>query len=415
MTLAQKILAAHAGKKQVDPGEFLSVKVDLVFSNEQMTSMVIEQLDRLGTRRFFDPKRVLLIPDHMIPNSDIATATLAKNQERLAVAQGALYFEVGRGGIEHVLVPEQGLALPGDVILGADSHTVTHGAVGAFATGMGATDIAVAMATGQTWLQIPSTIRINYHGKLPKWVGGKDLILYTLSQLGMSGATYKAIEFGGEAVGELTMDGRFTMSNMVVEAGAKAGIFAVDGKTLEYVRPRAKREFKVYKADPDAQYERVIDFDVSNLEPQVSFPHLPSNARGISDVGEIPINQVYLGSCTNGRLSDLRLAAQIMKGRKVHPKVRCIVIPGTRQVYLDALKEGLIEIFTEADALVGPPTCGACCGAHMGVLAAEERAVSTTNRNFVGRMGHVTSEVYLAGPAVAAASAIAGRVAGPEE
>ena len=296
MTLAQKILAAHAGKQWVEPGEFVRVKVDFIFSNETMTSMIIEQLNNLGSRRFAEPKRVMLIPDHNTPNMDIPTAELVKNQSELAEEQGCWYFEVGRGGIEHVVLPEQGLVLPGDVVLGADSHSVTHGAVGALATGMGATDIAMAMATGETWMQVPQTIKINYHGKLPDWIGGKDLILYTLGQIGVSGAAYRVIEFGGEAVSELSMDGRFTVSNMTVEAGANAGIFPVDEKTLEYVRPRAKREFTVYQADSGAEYEGLLDFDISNLESQVSFPHLPSNARNISDVGDIPINQVYLGA-----------------------------------------------------------------------------------------------------------------------
>jgi 3-isopropylmalate/(R)-2-methylmalate dehydratase large subunit len=318
-------------------------------------------------------------------------------------------------GIEHVLLPEQGLVVPGDVVVGADSHTCTYGALGAFATGMGSTDIAVAMATGRTWMRVPETIRILYHGELRPWVGGKDLILYTIGRIGVSGARYKAIEFAGPAVDALSMDGRFTMANMAIEAGAKAGLFAVDGTTLAYVDGRATRPYQVYQADADATDAQVIEIDVAAVEPQVAFPHLPENTRPLGQAGEVQIDQSVIGSCTNGRLEDLRIAARVLEGQQVHPGVRCIVVPGTQQVYLDALRQGLVETFVKAGAIVSTPTCGPCLGGHMGVLAAGERAVSTTNRNFRGRMGHPESEVYLAGPAVAAASAVAGRIVGPEE
>jgi 3-isopropylmalate/(R)-2-methylmalate dehydratase large subunit len=326
-----------------------------------------------------------------------------------------MYFEVGRMGIEHVLLPEQGLVLPGEVIVGADSHTCTYGALGAFATGMGSTDIAVAMATGEIWMKVPPTIKFVYHGKLGKWVGGKDLILYTIGGIGVDGALYSVMEFTGEAIDALPMDGRFTMANMAIEAGAKAGIFRVDGETKKYVKARAKSSYQVYESDADSEYAKVIEYDVSKLEPQVALPHLPSNVKPVSQIVDIKIDQVVIGSCTNGRLGDLRLAARILKGRQVSPEVRCIVIPGTQQVYLDALHEGLIEAFIQAGAAVSTPTCGPCLGGYMGVLAAGERCVSTTNRNFIGRMGSPKSEVYLANPAIAAASAIMGRIASPEE
>jgi 3-isopropylmalate/(R)-2-methylmalate dehydratase large subunit len=356
------------------------------------------------------------VPDHFTPNKDIKSAEQCLVMRQFARAQGLpYYFEVGRMGIEHVLLPEQGLVVPGDVVVGADSHTCTYGALGAFATGMGSTDIAVAMATGYTWMRVPETIRIIYYGQLQPWVGGKDLILYTIGQIGVDGARYQAIEFAGPVMDGLSLAGRFTMANMAIEAGAKAGLFAVDDATRAYVDGRARRPYRVYEADADATYVRVIEVDVSEIEPQVAFPHLPENSRPVSQVGDVEIDQVVIGSCTNGRLEDLRIAARLLHGRSVHPHVRCIVIPGTQQVYLDALREGLVEAFIEAGAAVSTPTCGPCLGGHMGVLAAGERAVSTTNRNFRGRMGHPESEVYLAGPAVAAASAITGRVSHPQD
>jgi 3-isopropylmalate/(R)-2-methylmalate dehydratase large subunit len=356
-----------------------------------------------------------MVPDHFTPNKDIASAEQAKLMRDFCYEQGVAYFEVGQMGIEHVLLPEQGLVLPGDVVIGADSHTCTYGAIGAFATGMGSTDIAAAMATGDIWVKVPPTIKFIYHGDLGRWVGGKDLILYTIGNIGVDGALYSAMEFTGEAVDELSMDGRFTMANMAIEAGAKAGLFRVDNKTQLYIKSRAKRSYLVYEPDSDAEYSQVIEYDVSSLEPQVSLPHSPANARPVSEVGEIEIDQVVIGSCTNGRIDDLRLAAEVLRRRKVHPKVRCIIIPGSQQVYLDALIEGLIEVFIKAGAAVSTPTCGPCLGGHMGVLADGERCIATTNRNFVGRMGSTKSEVYLSNPAVAAASAVAGKIAGPEE
>lgn len=415
MTLAEKILCAHSGKTAVAPGEFLNVKVDLVLANDITAPLAIKEFARLGVKRVFDPKKVVMVPDHFCPNKDIPSAEQAKLMREFAREQGVVYFEVGRMGIEHVLLPEQGLVLPGDMVVGADSHTCTYGALGAFATGMGSTDIAVAMATGEIWVKVPPTIKFVYRGKPGRWVGGKDLILYTIGDIGVDGALYSVMEFTGEAIDHLSMDDRFTMANMAIEAGAKAGIFAVDGKTLRYVRSRARRHFTVHKPDRDAQYARVVEYDVSGIEPQVAFPHLPSNVRPLSQVGGVKIDQVVIGSCTNGRLGDLRLAAKVLKGRKVDDNVRCIVIPGTQQVYLEAVKEGLVEVFVRAGAVVSTPTCGPCLGGYMGVLAAGERCVSTTNRNFIGRMGSPRSEVYLANPAVAAASAVMGRIASPEE
>jgi 3-isopropylmalate/(R)-2-methylmalate dehydratase large subunit len=415
LNLAEKILASHTDKKKVSPGEFINVKVDVVLGNDITAPIAIKEFRRLGVKKVFDPQKVVLVPDHFTPNKDIPSAEQAKMLREFAKEQGVIYFEIGQCGIEHALLPEQGLVLPGDVVIGADSHTCTYGAVGAFATGMGSTDIAAAMATGDIWMKVPATIKFVYHGKPGKWVGGKDLILYTIGKTGVDGALYSVMEFTGEAIDSLPMDGRFTMANMAIEAGAKAGLFHVDSKTIDYVKSRAKRSYKVYEPDADAQYAQTIEYDVSSLEPQVSFPHSPANARPVSQAGNVAIDQAVIGSCTNGRLEDLRIAAEVLRGRKVHPEVRCIIIPATQQIYLDALKQGWIELFIRAGAVVSAPTCGPCLGGHMGVLAGGERCVSTTNRNFVGRMGHPKSEVYLANPAVAAASAIAGRIASPEE
>ena len=415
MALAEKVLAAHSGRDKVSPGEFINVRVDLVLSNDITAPLAIKEFQRLGINKVYDPKKVVMVPDHFCPNKDILSAEQAKLMREFARQYDLIYFEVGRMGIEHVLLPEQGLILPGEVVVGADSHTCTYGALGAFATGMGSTDIAVAMATGEIWMKVPQTIKLVYHGKLGRWVGGKDLILYTIGDIGVDGALYSVMEFTGEAIDALPMDGRFTMANMAIEAGAKAGIFRVDNKTKEYVKDRANRSYKVYESDASAEYAKVIEYDVSKLEPQVALPHLPSNVKSASQVVDIKIDQVVIGSCTNGRLNDLRLAASILKGRQVSHDVRCIVIPGTQQVYLDALHEGLIEAFIKAGAVVSTPTCGPCLGGYMGVLAAGERCVSTTNRNFIGRMGSPKSEVYLAGPAVAAASAILGKISSPEK
>ena len=415
MTLVEQILAAHTDKKQVSPGEFITVRVDLVMANDLTFPIAIREFRQLGLDRVFNPKKIVFVPDHFTPAKDIASAEQVKLSRDFAQEQGILYFELGQMGIEHVLLPEQGLVLPGDVVIGADSHTCTYGALGAFATGMGSTDVAAAMATGDIWMKVPPTIKLIYHGSLGKWVGGKDLILYTIGDIGVDGALYSAMEFTGEAIDALTMAGRFTMANMAIEAGAKAGIFKVDGKTLDYVKFRAKRPYKVYEPDSDAEYSQVIEYDVSAIEPQVALPYSPANTKPVSQVGDTEIDQVLIGSCTNGWLEDLQISARILKGRKVHPRVRCLIIPGSQQVYLDALTEGLMEIFIRAGAVVCTPTCGPCLGGHMGVLAAGERCISTTNRNFVGRMGSPKSEVYLSNPAVAAASAVVGRIASPEE
>ena len=415
MTLAEKILASHTDKKKITPGEFVNVRVDLILANDITAPLAIREFQRIGVDKAFDPQKIVMVPDHFVPNKDIASAGQAKLLREFAHEQGVIYFEVGQMGIEHVLLPEQGLVLPGDVVIGADSHTCTYGALGAFATGMGSTDIAAAMATGDIWMKVPPTIKLVYHGSLGRWICGKDLILYTIGNIGVDGALYSAMEFTGEAIDNLSIDGRFTMANMAIEAGAKAGLFRVDSKTLDYIKPRTTHPYTVYEPDVDAEYSQVIEYDVTGIEPQVALPHSPANTKPVSQVVDIEINQAVIGSCTNGRLEDLRVAAQILKGRKVHPRVRCIVIPGSQQVYLDALTEGLIEIFIRAGAAVSTPTCGPCLGGHMGVLAAGERCISTTNRNFVGRMGSPKSEVYLSNPAVAAASAIAGRITSPEE
>jgi 3-isopropylmalate/(R)-2-methylmalate dehydratase large subunit len=456
-TSAERILAIHCDREEVKSGEFINARVDLVLANDITAPLAIREFYKLGIAKVFNPGKVVMVPDHFCPNKDIQSAEQAKFMREFAMEQELIYFEVGRMGIEHVLLPEQGLVLPGQVIVGADSHTCTYGALGAFATGMGSTDIAVAMATGEIWMKVPPTIKFIYHGRLPKWVGGKDLILYTIGDIGVDGALYSVMEFTGEAVDELSMDGRFTMANMAIEAGAKAGIFYVDQKTEEYVKehprqchsepspchsepsacypepfglchsresgnlaqdkPRSERSESIREEShsENAEYAKIIEYDVSKLEPQVAFPHIPSNTKPISQVGEIKLDQVVIGSCTNGRLDDLRIAAKLLQGKQVHPELRCIIIPGSQKVYLDAMREGLIETFVKAGAVVSTPTCGPCLGGYMGVLAAGERCLSTTNRNFVGRMGSPKSEVYLANPAVAAASAILGRIACPEE
>jgi 3-isopropylmalate/(R)-2-methylmalate dehydratase large subunit len=415
VTLAEKILAAHTDKKKVSPGEFINVRLNLILANDITAPIAIKEFQRIGVSKVFDPKRVVMVLDHFMPSRDIASAEIAKLMREFCSEQGALLFEIGKAGIEHVLLPEQALVLPGEVVIGGDSHTCTYGALGVFATGVGSTDLAAAMATGDLWMKVPPTIKFVYHGNLEKWVGGKDLILYTIGDIGVDGALYSAMEFTGEAIDALPMDGRFTMANMAIEAGAKVGLFRVDNRTQLYIKSKTERSYNVYEPDSDAEYVKVIEYDVSSIEPQVAFPHSPANAKPINGVGEIAINQAVIGSCTNGRLEDLRVAAQILKGRKIHPKVRCIIIPGTQQVYLDALTEGLIEIFIEAGAVVSTPTCGPCFGGYMGILAEGERCISTTNRNFVGRMGSPKSEVYLSNPAIAAASAIAGKIISPEE
>lgn len=416
LTMTEKILAAHAGKTGVEPGELISAKVDMVLGNDITAPVAIKEFAKIGVDRVFDNEKIALVPDHFTPNKDIKSAEQAKILRKFARKYGIVnYFEVGEMGVEHCLLPEKGLVLPGDLVIGADSHTCTYGALGAFSTGIGSTDMAAAMASGEAWFKVPESIKFIYYGKLPRWVGGKDLILYTIGQIGVDGALYRSMEFTGEAVAELSMDGRFTMANMAIEAGGKNGIFAVDEKTLEYVKGRDKRNFTVYQSDPDAKYVQTYEWDVSKLEPQVAFPHLPENTRPLSQCGHVSIDQAIIGSCTNGRIEDLREAAYVLKGKKVNPNVRLIIIPGTQAVWRQAMHEGLFDIFLDAGAAISTPTCGPCLGGHMGILAKGERAIATTNRNFVGRMGHPESEVYLAGPAVTAASAILGKIAGPEE
>ncbi|MCL1886044.1 MAG: 3-isopropylmalate dehydratase large subunit [Dehalococcoidia bacterium] len=414
MTLAERILAAHCGKASVAPGDFISVRPDVILSNDVTAPIAIKEFRKLGVKKVFDASKIVMVPDHFVPNKDIASAEQVKMLREFAREQGTIYFECGQMGIEHVLLPEQGLVLPGDLVIGADSHTCTYGALGAFATGMGSTDIATAMATGEIWMKAPPTIRFVYHGTLSKWVSGKDLILYTIGQIGVDGALYAAMEFTGEVIDGLSMDGRFTMSNMAIEAGGKAGLCRPDNTAKSYVQSRAKKDYTCYELGPASECAKVYEWDISKIEPQVAAPHLPSNTKPVSAFADVAIHQVVIGSCTNGRMEDLRLAASIIKGKKVAPFVRCIVIPGTQQIYLKAIREGLIETLISAGCAVSTPTCGPCLGGHMGILAEGERAVATTNRNFVGRMGSPKSEVYLANPAVAAASAVLGRIASPD-
>jgi len=416
MTISQKILAYHANKEYVEPGELINCRVDVILGNDVTAPVAISEFSRLGLDRVHDPDSIVLVPDHFTPNKDIKSAEQAKVVRDFARRFGIKhYFEVGQMGIEHCLLPEQGLVLPGDLIIGADSHTCTYGAVGAFATGVGSTDMAAAMATGEAWFKVPDTIKFVYYGTLPKWVSGKDLILHTIGDIGVDGARYMSMEFTGEVIDQLSMDNRFTMAIMAIEAGGKNGIIAPDDITLAYVQSRAQRPYQLYKSDDDAKYAEVREYDVSKMEPLVAFPHLPENTRPVSEAAHVQIDQVVIGSCTNGRLEDLEIAASILKGRKVHPEVRVIVFPGTQQIYLEAMRRGYIETFVEAGCAVSTPTCGPCLGGHMGILAKGEKALATTNRNFVGRMGHPESEVYLASPAVAAASAITGRITPPQE
>ncbi|AEF93177.1 3-isopropylmalate dehydratase large subunit [Desulfotomaculum nigrificans CO-1-SRB] len=416
MTITEKILAKAAGKDSVKPGDLINAKVDLVLANDITGPVAIKEFAKIGVDRVWDKDRVALVPDHFTPNKDIKSAEQAKMVRDFAHNQELTnYFEVGRMGIEHCLLPEQGLVGPGDVIIGADSHTCTYGALGAFATGVGSTDLAAAMALGETWFKVPESIKFVYNGKLNKWVGGKDLILYTIGRIGVDGALYRAMEFCGEAISQLSMDGRFTMCNMAIEAGGKNGIIQPDEITRQYVEGRTKRPYTFFTSDPDAQYAEVYEFDVTKIEPQVAFPHLPENARPVSEAGRVDIDQAVIGSCTNGRMEDLRLAAEVLKGKKVNKRVRLIIIPGTQEIYRQAMREGLFDIFLDAGAVISTPTCGPCLGGHMGILAKGERCIATTNRNFVGRMGHAESEVYLANPAVTAASAVTGRISHPEE
>ncbi|MFA6411082.1 MAG: 3-isopropylmalate dehydratase large subunit [Syntrophales bacterium] len=416
MTITEKILCEHADLKEVHPGELINARVDIALGNDITAPIAIAEFEKAGGGKVYDRDKVVLIPDHFVPNKDIASAGQCKVMREFAKEQIIThYYEVGEAGIEHAFLPEQGIVLPGDLVIGADSHTCTYGALGAFATGVGSTDLAAAMLTGELWFKVPRTMKILLYGNMQKWVSGKDLILYIIGMIGVDGARYRAMEFAGETVEKLGMAARLTIANMVIEAGAKNGIFIPDNVTREYVHGKGKRNYKFYTSDPDAEYAEVIEIDVGKIEPQVAFPHIPSNVRDVSQVGEVMIDQVVIGSCTNGRIEDLRIAAKILNGRKAAPYLRLIIVPATREIYKMALREGLMGIFIDANATISPPSCGACLGGHMGVLANGERAVATTNRNFVGRMGHSGSEVYLAGPAVAAASAVLGRIAAPDE
>ncbi len=416
-TITEKILLGHIKAKSIRVGEFINARVDLSLGNDITSPFAIEEFKKAGFKKVFDPSKIALIPDHFAPNKDIESATQCKLMRDFANAQLIKhYYEVGRMGIEHALLPELGLVLPGDLVIGADSHTCTYGALGAFSTGIGSTDLAAAFATGRCWFKVPETLKFIYYGKPNKWISGKDIILYTIGKIGVSGALYKAMEFTGEVISSLDMDDRFTMCNMAIEAGAKNGIIASDTKTIAYVKNRpTKRKYTAYSSDKDANFSSVEEYNLTKLEPQVAEPPLPSNATPVGNLCNVKIDQVVIGSCTNGRISDLRIAARILKGKKVHKNVRAIIIPATQNIYLEAIKEGLINIFVEAGCVVSTPTCGPCLGGHMGILAEGESAISTTNRNFVGRMGHLKSKVYLASPAVAAASAIKGRITHPEE
>ena len=416
MTIAEKILAAHAGRETVSPGEVVMARVDLALGNDITAPLAIQEFENSGAEKVFDRERIALVCDHFAPNKDIRSAQQCQVLRRFARAQGIVHFyDVGCMGIEHALLPELGLVGPGDLVIGADSHTCTYGALGAFATGVGSTDLAAAMISSEAWFRVPPTMLFVYEGNLKPWVSGKDLILFTIGRIGVAGANYAAMELTGPTVKALSMSDRLTMANMAIEAGAKAGIFPPDEITEEYVKGRARRPYRCYRSDPDASYREKLKINVSEIEPQVALPALPSNVRPVSEVKGVRIDQSVIGSCTNGRLEDLRVAAQILKGRKVKETVRTIVIPATQAIYLQALREGLIEILIEANAVVSTPTCGPCLGGHMGILAQGEKAVATTNRNFVGRMGHAESEVYLANPAVAAASAVAGEIVHPDK
>lgn len=416
MTMTQKILADHAGVSSVQAGQLIKARLDMVLGNDITTPVAVKEFRKIGLDKVFDKEKIAIVPDHFTPNKDIKSAEQVKYIKEFAREMGIVnYFEIGQMGVEHALLPEKGLVVPGDVVIGADSHTCTYGALGAFSTGIGSTDMAAGMATGEAWFKVPEAIRFVLKGKLQKWVSGKDVILHIIGMIGVDGALYKSMEFTGEGLQSLSMDDRFAMANMAIEAGGKNGVFEVDEKTLEYVKEHSTKPYKVYKADEDAEYVETYVIDLNTVNPTVAFPHLPENTRTIDKVGEVKIDQVVIGSCTNGRIEDMRMAAAILKGRKVHPDVRCIIIPATQKIWKQAMTEGLFDIFIDAGAAVSTPTCGPCLGGHMGILAKGERAVATTNRNFVGRMGHPESEVYLASPAIAAASAVTGKISSPEE
>ena len=415
MTMTQKILAAHAGLNEVKAGQLIEADLDLVLGNDITSPVAIKEMEKMKTEGVFHKDKIALVPDHFVPNKDIKSAEHCKCVRQFARKNEITnYFEVGEMGIEHALLPEKGLTVPGDVIIGADSHTCTYGAVGAFSTGIGSTDMAAGMATGKAWFKVPSALKFVLTGKPAPWISGKDIILHIIGMIGVDGALYKSMEFVGDGIAHLTMDDRFTIANMAIEAGGKNGIFPVDDKTIAYLKEHTSREYKVYEADEDAVYDEVYTLELDKLKPTVAFPHLPENTKTIDEVGDIAIDQVVIGSCTNGRIDDMRIAAKILEGKHVAPGMRCIIIPATQKIYLQAMEEGLLKIFIEAGAVVSTPTCGPCLGGYMGILAEGEKCVSTTNRNFVGRMGHVNSEIYLASPAVAAASAITGKISGPE-
>ena len=416
MNIPEKILAAHAGLDEVKPGQLITAKLDITLANDITGPVAVREFRKIGCKKVFDKTRCVFVPDHFVPNKDIKSAEQVKMLREFAKEQDLEnFFEVGRMGIEHALLPEKGIVTAGDLIIGADSHTCTYGALGAFATGVGSTDLACGMASGETWFKVPETIKVEFNGKLNKWVSAKDLVLHLIGDIGVDGALYKALEVGGNVIEEMDMDGRFTFCNMAIEAGAKNGIFEVDEKTIEYMKEHSTREYAVFTADEDAEYAQVIDIDLADVPHTVAFPHLPENARTPENWGDVKIDQVVIGSCTNGRLSDLRHAAEILRGKHVKKGIRAIIFPATQRIYLDALKDGTLQTLVEAGCVISAPTCGPCLGGHMGILAEGERCVSTTNRNFIGRMGHVESEVYLASPEVAAASAITGKITAPEE
>ncbi|MEP9410692.1 MAG: 3-isopropylmalate dehydratase large subunit [Candidatus Brocadia sp.] len=416
MTITEKIIAAHSGLKEVHPGQFVYANVDICLGNDITAPIAIEEFEKTGIKKVFDPEKIVLVPDHFTPNKDIKSAQQSKSLRIFAEKHHLKhYFEIGRMGIEHALLPEKGIVAPGDLVIGADSHTCTYGALGAFSTGVGSTDLAACFATGKVWLKVPESIKFVFHGRVKNWTSGKDLILFTIGKIGVDGALYKAMEFAGNAISDLPMDDRFAMCNMAIEAGAKSGIIAPDKNTEDYIKGRVTKKYVMYQSDPGCNYTKTYEFNAEEISPQIALPSLPENTKPVEEVSGIKIDQVVIGSCTNGRISDLRIAAKILKGKKAHPSIRLIIIPATQDIYKQALLEGLIETFIDAEAVVSTPTCGPCLGGHMGILAEGERALSTTNRNFVGRMGHPKSEIYLCSPAVAAASAITGMITPPDE
>jgi 3-isopropylmalate/(R)-2-methylmalate dehydratase large subunit len=416
MTITEKILAAHAGKQHVEPGEIVDCRIDLAMANDITAPLSLEEFEKVGANKVFDPAKVVFVLDHFTPNKDILSAENCKKIREFSIKHEIVnFFEGGQCGIEHALLPEKGLVVAGDVVIGADSHTCTYGALGAFSTGMGSTDITYGMVTGRIWFKVPESIKFHCYGKWQKWVTGKELILHILGMIGVDGALYSAMEYTGDAIDALSMDSRFAIANMAIEAGAKNGIFHVDDKTITFMKEHATRPYTVYKSDPDAKYKQVLEIDAAKVGFTVACPSLPSNAKDAGELGNVDIDQVVIGSCTNGRLEDLEIAAEILTGKKVAKHVRCIIIPATPAIYGEAMRRGYFRIFLDAGCIISPPTCGPCLGGHMGILAKGERAVATTNRNFIGRMGHPESEVYLAGPAVAAATAIKGKIARPEE